>query len=104
VAVALLAFAVITAPVGAHQSETSQGNDFAITATDHMSGSVCDWERDGAAVSAEWTDADGVSVGREVDSGDPGCDEVQLRAKAEAVIVCEQDLDNPNPCTYDDTI
>ena len=100
VALALLAFAVISAPAGAHQCETSQGNDFALTATDHRSGSVCDMERDGAAVTAEWYDAEGISVALEWDGGDSGCDEGKFRGKAVSVVVCEDNLQNPYPCTY----
>lgn len=103
-ALALLVSAVITAPASAHQSETSQGRDFAITATDHMSGSVCDMERDGFPVTAEWSDADGFAVALETDGGDSGCDEVQFRGKAKSVVICEENLQNPDPCTYDDDI
>jgi hypothetical protein len=89
-AVALMVFAVAGAPVGAHQSEVSQGNDFAITASDHESGTVCDQERDGRAVSAEWRDAEGFVVGLEWDGGDAGCDEIQFHGgKAYTVVVCE---------------
>ena len=100
VALALLAFAVITAPMSAHQNETSQGNDFAITATDHRSGSICDMERDGVAVTAEWYDADEYSVALERDGGNSGCDEVRFRGNAVSVVVCEENLQNPGPCTY----
>ena len=103
-ALALLVFGLITAPVGAHQSEVSQGNDFAITATDHMSGSVCDMERDGFAVTAEWSAADGIAVALETDGGDARCDEVQFRGRAESVVMCEENLQNPDPCTYSDKI
>lgn len=42
-ALALLAFAVITAPAFAHQSIVSQGDDFAITATNRQSGLSATW-------------------------------------------------------------
>ena len=103
-ALALLAFAVVTAPLSAHQSETSQGRDFVVTATDHMSGSVCDMERDGFSVTAEWFDSEGFTVALEKDGGDSGCDEVQFRGKAKSVVVCEDNLQNPDPCTYSDKI
>lgn len=89
VALALVAFAVVTAPISAHQSEVSQGNDFAVTATDHRSGTVCDMERDGHFVSARWRDAEGFIVGYEEDGGDSGCDEIKFSGKAATVVVCE---------------
>jgi len=103
-ALALLAFAVITAPVGAHQSETLQGRNFVVAATDHMSGSVCDMERNGAPVTAVWSDSGGFSVALETDGGDYGCDGVQFRGKAVSIVVCEEDLQNPDPCTFSDKI
>jgi len=90
-AVALLALAVFATPVGAHQTEVSQGRDFAVTATDHESGTVCDMERDGHAVYADWYDASGNRIATASDGGDPGCDEVNFpsTSKAERVQVCE---------------
>lgn len=91
VAAALLVFAVIAAPAGAHQTEVSQGNDFAITASDHESGTVCDMERDGHAVYADWYNAFGTRIATASDGGDPGCDEVNFpgNSKAKRVTVCE---------------
>ncbi len=89
VTLALLVLAVIIAPASAHQSEVSQGNDFAITASDHRSGTVCDQERDGHFVSATWRDAEGFTVGYEEDGGDSGCDEISFNGKANTVVVCE---------------
>jgi hypothetical protein len=86
---ALLAFAVISAPAGAHQSEVSQGHDFAVTATDHQSGTVCDMEADGHFVSATWRDSEGFVVGYEEDGGDFACDETSFHGTAETVVVCE---------------
>jgi len=90
IALALIAFAVITAPVGAHASEVSQGNDFAVTDSGHETGAVCDMEADGRAVSAEWRDKEGHVVGLEWDGGDPGCDQISFKGgKAYTVVVCE---------------
>jgi hypothetical protein len=89
VVLAVLALVMIAAPAGAHQSEVSQGNDFAVTASDHRSGSVCDQERDGHFVSATWRDAEGFRVGYEEDGGDSGCDEISFNGKASTVVVCE---------------
>jgi hypothetical protein len=89
--VALFAFAAFATPAGAHQTEVSQGRDFAITASDHESGTVCDMERDGHAVYADWYSASGVRIATASDGGDPGCDEVNFpgTSKAERVTVCE---------------
>jgi hypothetical protein len=96
--VAMLVLAVIAAPAGAHQTEVSQGNDFAITASDHESGTVCDMERDGHAVYADWYDESGNRIATASDGGDPGCDEVNFpgTSKAERVEVCEVWLE-PTP-------
>jgi hypothetical protein len=88
----LLASILVSAPVSAHQTEVSQGNDFAVTATNHRSGSVCDMERDGHFVSARWVDAEGFTVGYEEDGGDAGCDEISFNGVAETVTVCEVDV------------
>lgn len=98
IALSLLALSLVSAPASAHQTEVSQGNDFAVTATDHQSGSVCDMERDGRAVSARWFDDEGFTVGYEEDGGDSGCDEIQFRGTADTVIVCEMILGGP-ACT-----
>lgn len=105
VAVALLSFAVFATPAGAHQTEVSQGRDFAITATDHESGTVCDMERDGHAVYADWYNADGVRIATASDGGDPGCDEVNFpsTSKAESVWVCE-DLGGDVACEHRDNL
>jgi hypothetical protein len=89
--VALLVFTVIAAPAGAHQTEVSQGRDFAVTATDHESGTVCDMERDGHAVYADWYSESGIRIATASDGGDPGCDEVNFpgTSKAYRVTVCE---------------
>ena len=89
VALALLAFAVITSPVSVHQSEVSHGNDFAVTVTDHRSGTVCDSERDVHVVSATWRDAEGFTFGYEEDVGDSGCDGTPFNGKAVTVVVSE---------------
>jgi hypothetical protein len=94
VALALLVFAVVSSPVGAHQSEVSQGNDFAVTATDHQSGSVCEQESDGRFVSATRRDAEGLTVGYEEDGGDSGCDETSFNGVADTVVVREVEADD----------
>lgn len=85
----LALFAVASAPAGAHQSIVEQGEDYAVTDSDHRSGSVCDWERDGHAVYAVWFDADGNRVGIEEDGGDGGCDNVSFAGRADTIQVCE---------------
>jgi hypothetical protein len=98
ITVALLAFAVIAESTSAHQTEVSQGLDFAVTATDHESGTVCDMERDGHAVYADWYNDFGTRIATASDGGDPGCDEVNFpgNSKAARVTVCEVWLgDNP---------
>lgn len=94
-AVLTSAFALIAvgiAPASAHQSIVEQGEDYALTATNHNSGSVCDWEKDGHFVSATWRDSQGRTVGYEEDGGDSGCDERSFKRKASTVVVCELDV------------
>jgi len=91
---ALLVLAGSTMPANAHQSEVSQGNDFAVTASDHRSGTVCDMERDGHFVSATWRDAEGFVVGYEEDGSDAGCDEISFNGVADTVVVCEVAVGN----------
>jgi len=88
-AVALLAFAVITMPAGAHSGYVSHGNDYAVTVAGHDFGSVCDRETDGNPVTAYWYDADGFQVAAEVDGGDVGCDSTSFNGTANTVVVCE---------------
>lgn len=66
-------------------------NDFAVTASDHESGTVCDMERDGHAVYADWHYGSGNRIATASDGGDPGCDEANFpsTSKAERVEVCE---------------
>lgn len=86
----MLAVLSLTAvPAGAHQSIVEQGDDYAVTDSDHRSGAVCDWESDGHAVYAIWYDANDHRVGIEEDGGDGGCDSVSFSGKAETVRVCE---------------
>lgn len=91
VTAALFAFAVLVPPTAAHQTEVSQGNDFAVTATDHESGTVCDMEADGHAVYADWYTESGTRIATASDGGDPGCDEISFpgTSKASSVTVCE---------------
>jgi len=89
-ALALLVFAVITAPTGAHPSNVSQGLDYAVTLDGHQDGAVCDRETDGNHVTAYWYDADGFQVGAEVDGGDSGCDSTSFRGTATTVVLCEE--------------
>lgn len=90
-AAALIAFALFATPTGAHQTEVSQGNDFVVTASNHESGTVCDMERDGHAVYADWYDESGNRIATASDGGDPGCDEVNFpsTSKADSVTICE---------------
>jgi hypothetical protein len=91
VAVTLLALAMFATSTSAHQTEVSQGLDFAITASDHESGTVCDMERDGHAVYADWYSESGTRIATASDGGDSGCDEVKFpgTSKASSVTVCE---------------
>jgi hypothetical protein len=89
---ALVALSVATAPASAHSTITSQGDDYAVTDSNHRSGAVCDVERDGHFVSARWTDSEGFTVAYEEDGGDSGCDQVSFDGVAESVVVCELDV------------
>jgi hypothetical protein len=85
----LAIFALSSAPASAHSTIVEQGDDYAVTDSNHKSGSVCDWEKDGHAVMAEWFDSDGNKVAIEEDGGDSGCDNVTFKGTADSVRVCE---------------
>ena len=77
-------------PALAHYTVVQQGNDMASVSADHRRGSVCDREKDGNAVYADfWT---GFRNVREWDGGDRGCDNVDGLESHEVikqVEVCE---------------
>lgn len=88
-AIALATSAVNGAPASAHSTIVQQGEDYAVTDSDHRSGAVCDMESDGHIVSAAWYDDEGFRVGYEEDTTDPGCDSVSFSGTAQTVTVCE---------------
>lgn len=88
-AIVLTLVAVGTAPAAAHSTIVEQGNDFAVTDSNHQSGAVCDMEADGHFVSATWYDDEGFRVGYEEDGGDAGCDQISFHGTADTVYVCE---------------
>lgn len=57
----LSTFGLIAAatPASAHADKVYQGRDFAAVSNGHLSGYVCDDERDGHDVWARWTSSDG---------------------------------------------
>jgi hypothetical protein len=89
-ALVLTIFSLCSAPASAHWDYEEQGEDVAITSPDHMSGSVCDVERDGRFVSATWYDSAGQGVGGAEDGGDSQCsDTYQFTGEADIVKICE---------------
>lgn len=89
-ALVLTLFAVGAMPAAAHWDYEEQGEDVAITSPDHRSGSVCDNERDGRFVTADWYDSGGALIGTAEDGGDRQCSDVFLFAGTAATVrVCE---------------
>jgi hypothetical protein len=90
-ALVLTVFAVSAAPASAHSTIVEQGNDYVVTDSNHMSGAVCDGERDGNRVIARWYNEEGqVAV---ADIGGVGdCDQEEWGVKATSVRICEYGL------------
>jgi hypothetical protein len=95
-AAALFTFAAMQSPASAHTDKVFQGNDFAIVYSDHMSGSVCDEERDGHDVFARWSSSQGDGTWTADANGSSGsCETVEFRGgdgrllTAEVFQVCE---------------
>jgi hypothetical protein len=100
-ALALTVFSLSATPASAHWDYEEQGEDVAITSPDHMSGSVCDVERDGNFVVADWYDSAGSLVGSAEDGGDAQCSDVsQFVAEADIVKICESvNVNDPPKCS-----
>jgi hypothetical protein len=90
-ALVLTIFALSAAPASAHQTVVEQGEDFAVTDSDHTSGTVCDWERDGHFISAAWYDDEGLQVGYAEAHGVGECSDDGFHDYAKTVQLCEQE-------------
>jgi hypothetical protein len=94
-AIVLTVLALSTAPANAHSRIIEQGNDYAVTDSDHRAGAVCDMEKDGNFVAAYWLDEDG-RVGYAEDTTDPGCEQLTFTDKATKMYVCEIGFNLPD--------
>jgi hypothetical protein len=74
----------------AHSTIVEQGEDYAVTDSNHLSGAVCDFEKDGNRVIARWyTDEGGLLDSEEV-AGQGNCDQTRTwGVRADYVQVCE---------------
>jgi hypothetical protein len=93
-----LALAVTAEPASAHLVQVFQGIDVVTVASDHLEAQVCNEERDGRAVRAIFTLADG-TVFQEADGADLGCDFVKPGTPIVAVQLCEIDPNQSDPCS-----
>jgi hypothetical protein len=87
----LSALAIGPSTASAHSDRVYHGNDYATVAENHMSGTVCDRERDGHWVYAVWYLTDDSYVS-EFDGGDAGCDSTgRFPLPAYEFLICEED-------------
>jgi hypothetical protein len=101
IAVVLAFFAANSAPASAHSTIVEQGTDYVVTDSGHMSGAVCDWEKDGNRVEALWYNEDGPPIARADVGGVGTCDQETWYVEAEYVVICEYGFGDtpPDPCT-----
>ncbi len=90
-------------PASAHLVQVFQGIDVVTVAADHREAQVCNEERDGRAVRAIFTLADG-TVFQEADGADLGCDFVTMASPIVAVQLCEIDPNQADPCSDNLTV
>lgn len=88
-----LGAALVLAPATAvhPRNPVYQGSDFATISETHIVGTVCDRERDGNAVYAQYTQSREPNPLTVWDGGDRGCDSINLNTGAFFFRICEND-------------
>lgn len=87
--VALTLIALQSTLATAHTSVVNQGDDQVVTDPDHMSGSVCDLEKDGNRVIARWYTDEGGEIASADIGGQYSCEEESWGVEADYVTLCE---------------
>jgi hypothetical protein len=86
--VAVFALVMAAMPASAHSDKVYHGKDFASVSNGHLSGYVCDEERDGHDVWATWTSSSG-GTWTASPHGAGTCDSAYFDTTVEVFQICE---------------